>query len=313
MRRMHFHCKISTASNVSYSASGGGGAPATYGYGGTGSGGSSGSSSASSTSNVGPDSTQLATLAATTKAAVDQMKAAQEQNKKQYDNQVKANQDIWKNNTLTNAKDTTNEWYIQQQKLQSAYGAIRDANGLGAYTGGQDRLNYLTNLSDDISDQQLLNNQQKNQNQLNETLYNSNVEATNAYNQSLRDTMNSYGNLIGDFVTQWGNLQGSSTTSKSNTDYGSDYSNSTTNSTTTSNANKFVTGSNESGSLGGWDQIANVFGKNAKMTNGSTDLFGSYVTMPSLQVQGNYRQATDTNPAAQLRSAYANRLKNNRY
>lgn len=253
---------------------GGGGGGGYGGYGGGGGGGGNG------TTVVKPDPIQQQNAVADAGNNIVAYQNNIDNANRTLGNTKKANKKIWTLDTLENQRSTDVNWFIQQQKLQNAYQNQRRSSGTGLNGQGLHQLNNLYARSDDISDQQLLNNQQKTQNQINEELYKNQVEAVNSYNNALADVLNGVYDTVGSFATTYGNLTGSKTKNKN--------SGSTTTQTVTTNKNPYVTyGKNGQAKLN-YKKLNKMFGLKLDGRGGDASI-GRFLQIPELKQQNNYR------------------------
>jgi hypothetical protein len=150
-------------------------------------------------------------LLAVAKNSIQNLIASQQAARELYNQNIKANQDVANQQTLENNRTASNSWYQEQQKLQNVYKALRSSSGNGQYGTAKNSLNYLTRLYDDLSDQDILNNQRGTQNEIYEDLYSANANAANDYNEELLSNQNELMDLVSSYITDFNNLLGNNT------------------------------------------------------------------------------------------------------
>lgn len=360
---------LSEAGNTSYATSGGKGNGSTDiddssgGPSGGSSGGSSGSSSSTirthetnettdktttrnigditTTSRTNSDPNAKANLLATTIAQINALKAQQAQSAKLYEQGIADNQAAAKQQQLENTRNTNQDWYTTQSKLQSSMNALRSSMGNARQGHGANALSRLTRTYDDNSDMDLLSAQRQQANEINQNLFSANANATNDYNESLNANQSELNSLIYQYLGDYNNLLGSTTTQRNQTDEtqvtdtvgktetdstqstntNSSGDSSSSDSTVTSKVNSTndvtnrATGNNKvtqdvltdlSDYLNGDKQIdytklANALGLKNLSASGSSDM-GNYKQSGKLQQQNNYRTPADR--AASLQRRY---------
>lgn len=244
-----------------------------YGYGGGGGGGGGGGSTSSeSTTKTEADKVQEYNASADFRTNYNSLRAAAAANKRSFDKQKKASEEIWKQDSKMNAIASDTDWFNQQQKLQNAYNNHRRSAGTGLYGSGLHSLNNLYSRQDDIVDTNILKAFKENQQSINTELYKSLEDAVNDYNQSLSATKQGLTDAVLGYVNQLGNLTGSTSTTKTETSSGDSSSTSNTTISTQTNKNPFlIYGGGLEGKKGGkhyaavnYKKLNKVFGTKIK-------------------------------------------------
>jgi len=195
----------------------GGGGVGSYWSGGGGSGSSTSTTTTKDTTvtkestdtTVNPDVGAQGNALAYYRAQLANLNASMNDSRADLDDALKANQ--WQADR--DIRDTElkagNEWYKQQQELQSAYTNLRQANGTSAYGGAADTLNWLASREDDEHDTDLLNQVRENKNDILQAKHAADVEAISQYNSTMSKNAGEYSNAISNFFNTWSSLMGS--------------------------------------------------------------------------------------------------------
>ncbi len=103
-------------------------------------------------------------------------------------------------------RDASNDWFTQQQKLQSVTGQLREAQG-GALRGSNlyDMLDLLAR-KDDMDDVEVLNNLRENLETVDKDYYKAIMATNNSRNEMYMDTEKDLRDLAGDYAAQLNSL-----------------------------------------------------------------------------------------------------------
>lgn len=289
------------------------------------------------TSRTNSDPNAKANLLATTIAQINALKAQQAQSAKLLDSAIADNNASTRQQQLENTRNTNQDWYTTQSKLQSSMSALRSSMGNAKQGQGSNALNRLVRTYDDNADVDLLAGQRQQANEINQSLYATNSNVINDYNEGLLSNQSELNSLVAQYLADYNNLLGSTTTQRNQTNEtqvtdttGKTETDSTqttstsgndSDSTVTSKVNSTnevtnnATGNNKvtqdvltdlSDYLNGDKQIdytklANALGLKNLSASGSSDM-GNYKQSGKLQQQNNYRTPADR--AASLQRRY---------
>lgn len=123
-----------------------------------------------------------------------------------FDVQDEQNKRLQAIQTLQNKRQAGNDWYTQQQKLQSVVGQLRDAGG-NALTGSNlyDFWDAVAR-KDDMDDVATLNNMRTNQNTIDNNYYEALSQSTNARNEYNMGIEQALRELAADHAAQMNNI-----------------------------------------------------------------------------------------------------------
>lgn len=169
-----------------------------YGYGGGGSGGSS---------EPTPEQEKAAdNLAAITNYNIGSTKGKAKQGDKVFDIADKGAKLQQLTSTKQNKRNAGNDWYTQQQKLQSVANWLSDTSGNAMYGSFYNDLNDLIARKDDMDDVAVLNQMRENQNQIDNDYYDTIMSNVNARNEMYMDTEANLRELAADYAAQLNNI-----------------------------------------------------------------------------------------------------------
>lgn len=108
--------------------------------------------------------------------------------------------------TKQNKRNAGNDWYTQQQKLQSVASQLADASGNAAY--GSFALDMADAIArkDDMDDVEVLNSMRKNQNQVDNDYWEAVMATNNGRNEMYMDTEESLREIAADYAAQLNNI-----------------------------------------------------------------------------------------------------------
>lgn len=108
--------------------------------------------------------------------------------------------------TIQNRRNAGNDWYTQQQKLQSVTQQLRDAGG-NAYNGSAlyDLWDMIAR-KDDMDDVETLNTLRENLNTVDNDYFNAIMATLNARNEQYMQTESNLRELMGDYAAQLNNI-----------------------------------------------------------------------------------------------------------
>lgn len=289
------------------------------------------------TSRANADANAKVNLLATTIAQIEALKAQQQQASNLLNQSLADNNASYKQQQLENTRNTNQDWYNAQSKLQNSMSSLRSSMGNARQGHGGNALNRLVRTYDDNADMDLLSAQRQQANEINQSKYSTDSNVINDYNEGLLSNQSELNNIVFQYLADYNNLLGSTTTQRNQTNEtqvsdttGETTTDSTTTTTTSGNnsdtnvettANSTnevtnnVTGNNTitqdvltdlSDYLNAdkkldYEKLAKALGLKNFTTAGSTDL-GTYKQAGKLQQQNNYRTPQDR--AATLQRRY---------
>lgn len=123
-----------------------------------------------------------------------------------FDIQDQQNERLRAVQTTQNKRNAGNDWYTQQQKLQSVVGQLRDAGG-NAMTGSN-LYDFWDSIArkDDMDDVATLNNMRGNQNVIDNNYYEAISQGVNARNEYAMGIEQSLRELAADYAAQLNNI-----------------------------------------------------------------------------------------------------------
>lgn len=128
------------------------------------------------------------------------------QGDKIFDVSDKQNKLMRDTQTKQNLRNAGNDWYTQQQKLQSVASQLADASGNAMYGSFYQDLNDLIARKDDMDDVEVLNQMRKNQNQIDNDYWEAIMANNNARNELYMDTEYDLRELAADYAAQGNNI-----------------------------------------------------------------------------------------------------------
>lgn len=108
--------------------------------------------------------------------------------------------------TKQNKRNSGNDWYTRQQKLQSVSNWLADASGNAMYGSFYNDLGDLIARQDDMDDVAVLNQMRENQNQIDNDYYEAIMANNNSRNELYLDTEADLRELAADYASQLNNI-----------------------------------------------------------------------------------------------------------
>lgn len=123
-----------------------------------------------------------------------------------YQASLDSNKNFQKLRTDQNKQNIGNDWYTQQQKLQSVASHLADTSGNAMYGSFYNDINDAIARYDDMSDTASLNQMRQNQNEIDNDFNEALMSINNSRNEMYMDTEQNLRELAADYVAQGNNI-----------------------------------------------------------------------------------------------------------
>lgn len=175
----------------------------TTSYGSSGDGGGSGSSSSGPTDKERKAADNLAGIVGWN---ADTVRGAYDNANKVYDVADEQSKNLQAVQTKQNKKTATNDWYAQQQKLQSSVAALSD--NMGNSANGSSIYDFWDMIArkDDMDDASTLDTMRKNQNTIDNAYYEAVMQNNNSRNDQAMQTEKNLREIGGDYAAQMNSI-----------------------------------------------------------------------------------------------------------